>query len=164
MRFIFGFLFGGILGVIGGAVLMVVAFPFLFPPPMVNETVDNPSFTPVASAEFRQNVAGHDAVHWGRGDIRIYRKPSGNYVVEFQSNFEVGPGPNFWLYVNAEADIDDENDFKADRERARITKIKSFSGSQVYEIPSDIVEAGAAISIWCESFDQYIASANYVLN
>ncbi len=161
MKFITGFLLGGIAGVVGGAALMLIAFPFLFPPPMVNETVeDEIGVVMVDEAEFRQNVAGHDPAHWGRGDVVIYQDGSGDYLVEFQSNFEVGPGPNFWLYINTDDFIDDENDFREDGDRKRITKVKSFQGSQVYKVSSEDMENAKAVTIWCESFHQYIASAN----
>ena len=161
MRLITGFLVGGIAGFVGGLGVMLAAFPFLFPPPMVNETVSNATYELVHESQFRQNVIGHDIVHWGRGDVAIYRKPDGNYAIEFRANFEVGPGPNFWIYVNSGQDINDELDFLNDVNRVRLTKIKSFRGSQVYEVSEADMKAGGAITIWCESFNQYIASANY---
>lgn len=167
MRFFLGLILGGIGGTILGALLMLGAFPFLFPPPMVNETVaEQYDIQPIllGSTSFRQNVAGHDAAHWGRGDIKIYQRTQDKYVIEFQANFEVGPGPNFWLYLNSQPDIDDEDGFQADAQRARLTKIKSFQGSQVYEVPAAAVKDAKALTIWCESFHQYIASANLDLS
>ncbi|MCY4324826.1 MAG: DM13 domain-containing protein [Betaproteobacteria bacterium] len=161
MKIFTGFLVGGIIGFVGGLGVMLTAFPFLFPPPMVNEKVSNATYEVVAESRFRQNVIGHDVIHWGRGDIAIYRKPDRNYVIEFKANFEVGAGPNFWIYINSKSDINDELDFENDTARIRITKIKSFQGSQVYEVSQADMEAGAAITIWCESFNEYIASANY---
>lgn len=161
MRFLIGFFIGGILGVVGGAALMLIAFPYLFPPPMVNETVgDDVAALMVDETMFRENVPGHDPAHWGRGDVKVYREDDGDYLVEFQPNFEVGPGPNFWLYVNTSDFIDSETEFEADVDRKRITKVKSFRGSQVYEIAAEDMEDAMAITIWCESFHQYIASAN----
>ena len=161
MRFITGFLFGGILGAVGGGALMLILFPFIFPPPMVNEEVDAGSGALVVDeTEFRQNVAGHDLAHWGRGDVKIYLGGDGMYLIEFQSNFEVGPGPNFWIYANTLGDVDDETDFQSDADRVRLTKIKSFQGSQVYEVEAGDLRDAKAITIWCESFNQYIASAN----
>ena len=161
MRLIAVFLVGGIAGFVAGLGVMLAAFPFLFPPPMVNETVSNATYQKVVETRFRQNVIGHDIGHWGRGDVAVYRKPDGNYAIEFAANFEVGPGPNFWIYINAEENIDDELDFQNDVKRIRLTKLKSFRGSQVYEVSQADIEDGAAITIWCESFNEYIASANY---
>ena len=161
MRFFTAFLLGGILGVAGGAALMLILFPYIFPPPMVNETVEQEfGLALIYETEFRQNVDGHDPAHWGRGDVHLYRDRDGDYLIEFQANFQVGAGPNFWLYVNKRDDIDNEIEFKSDDGRKRITKIKSFEGSQVYKVDSADMAEVEAITIWCESFGQYIASAN----
>lgn len=160
-KLFFTFVIGGILGFAAGAGLMLVAFPFVFPPPEVNETVD--SMTAAGewgAASFREGASGQDAGHWGRGDLKIYHAKEGGYLLELQGNFEVGPGPNFWIYLNSEADIDDEADFFADSARVKVTKLKSFTGSQVYHLEADALEAAKSITIWCESFNQYIASAN----
>ena len=161
MRFLGTFILGGIFGMAGGAALMLILFPFLFPPPMVNELVEQDSGAVVLSeTEFLQNVDGHDPAHWGRGDVKVYLDAKGDYLIEFQANFEVGPGPNFWLYVNTRDDIQNEVEFLADESRKRIDKIKSFRGSQVYKVAKEDMANVEAITIWCESFNQYIASAN----
>lgn len=160
MRFVSGFLIGGILGTLAGAGAMLVAFPYIFKPPMVNEIVDQAGAELVVASSFRQNVAGHDPAHWGRGDVKLYRTGDGNYLLEFQANFEVGPGPNLWLYVNTADNIDQETDFLADKRRVRITKIKSFEGSQVYKLTVEQMQDAKAVTVWCETFGQYIASAN----
>ena len=160
---LFSYIGAFFIGGLAGAGIMLIVFPFIFPPPMVNESVaDMYEFQPelVTVTEFRQNVDGHDLAHWGRGEVSIYQKSGDTYIIEFHSNFEVGPGPNFWIYLNSVSDIDNEDQFLADTNRTRITKIKSFQGSQVYEVKTrDLINA-QAITIWCESFNQYIASAN----
>lgn len=162
-RTVVGFLLGGVLGVVVGAGGMLLAFPFLFPPPEVNETVAamaGRDVAPLVESRFREGVAGQDAAHWGRGGVRAYRSDDGNVLVELQADFEVGPGPNFWLYLNSVGGIDDEGDFEADDERKRIAKLKSFAGSQVYAVNAGDFENARAVTVWCESFDQYIASAD----
>lgn len=161
MRFIAGFFTGGTLGFIGGLGSMLIIFPFLFPPPMVNEIVDE-GLEQVLETSFREGVAGQDRVHWGRGDVKVYRSEEGTYLIELQSNFEVGAGPNFWLYLNTTPSIDKEADFEFDAERLRLTKLKSFQGSQVYEVAAADFEKKGSLTIWCESFGQYIASANLI--
>ncbi len=149
------------MGFVGGAGVMLIIFPFLFPPPMVNETVEGiAGLSLLNETSFRENAVGQDAAHWGRGDVKIYQATDGSHQIEFQSNFEVGAGPNFWIYLNSEADIDEESDFKLDEQRVRIAKIKSFQGSQVYELKPGQLGDAKALTIWCESFGQYIASAN----
>ncbi len=158
-----GFLCGGVLGVMAGAGGMLLAFPFLFPPPVVNETVaamagrDVPA---LVEARFREGVAGQDAAHWGRGGVRVYPGDDGNALIELQPDFEVGPGPNFWVYLNTRGGIDDEAGFEADSGRVRIARLKSFTGSQVYAADAQTWAGAGAVTIWCESFGQYIASAD----
>ncbi|MYE22454.1 MAG: DM13 domain-containing protein [Gammaproteobacteria bacterium] len=162
-RTVVGFLLGGVLGVVVGAGGMLLAFPFLFPPPEVNETVAamaGRDVAPLVESRFREGVAGQDAAHWGRGGVRAYRAEDGNVLIELQRDFEVGPGPNFWLYLNDVGGVDDEGDFEADDRRKRIAKLKSFTGSQVYVVNAGDFESARAVTVWCESFDQYIASAD----
>ena len=56
--------------------------------------------------------------------------------------------------------MEDENDFLKDGGRVQITKLKSFTGSQVYMLPAADYDNAEAVTIWCESFNQYIASAD----
>ena len=163
-RFVVGFLVGGLLGVGGGAGVMLIAFPFLFPPPEVNETVSAMSAESanavVGESVFREGVAGQDPAHWGKGGVKFYRAEDGGVLMELQADFEVGPGPNFWIYLNSENGVDDEAAFQADAGRVKVAKLKSFSGSQVYALDAERFAKAKAVTIWCESFNQYIASAD----
>lgn len=157
------FIIGGIFGFVGGAGLMLVFFPFIFPPAEVNESVATSGgggAVVLAESAFRTDSPGQDAGHWGKGGMKIYRDGVGNILLELQADFEVGPGPNFWIYLNGAADIEDEAGFNADTARVKVAKLKSFTGSQVYELPQAAYQQAKAITIWCESFGQYIASAN----
>ena len=158
---VIAFVVGGALGVVAGGVAMLVAFPFFFPPPAVNETVSAMAVTEVAAeTRFREDSRGQDAAHWGRGGVKIYADADGDYLLELQSDFEVGPGPNFWLYLNSVSGVEDEDDFLGDSKRVKVTKLKSFVGSQVYALPASDYAAARSVTIWCESFAQYIASAD----
>ena len=154
---------GGVLGALAGAGGMLLAYPFLFPPPEVNETVAaiaGREVTALVETRFREGVSGQDAAHWGRGGVHAYRAQDGGVLIELQQDFEVGPGPNFWVYLNTGSAIDDEGDFEADEGRQRIAKLKSFTGSQVYAADAELFADAGAVTIWCESFGQYIASAD----
>lgn len=161
-RAIIGFILGGLLGFGGGAGAMLVAFPFIFPPPQVNETVAAMAAAeaPLGESVFREDAPGQDPAHWGRGGVKFYRAEDGNILMELQADFEVGPGPNFWIYLNARAGVDDEGAFQADAGRVKVAKLKSFAGSQVYALDADQFAQAKAVTIWCESFNQYIASAD----
>lgn len=159
------FIGGGILGFVAGAGLMLIFFPFFFPPAEVNESVagnngNGNNAVIIAESNFRTDSPGQDAGHWGRGGIKIYQNAGGNILIELQADFEVGPGPNFWLYLNGESDIENEEDFQADSGRIKAAKLKSFTGSQVYEIKAADYQKAKSLTIWCETFNQYIASAN----
>lgn len=156
------FIVGGFLGFVAGAGAMLIAFPFIFAPPVLNESVsDTTSDTQLISEiKLRDDDPGQDSGHWGRGSIKIYEKQGGDIYLELQSDFAVGPGPNFWIYLNTQHDIVDEAAFKADDSRIRIEKLKSFEGSQVYKIKASQYQKAKSITIWCETFNQFIASAN----
>ena len=139
---------------------MLLAFPFIFPPPEVNERVSQDDVEFIGETSFREDSTGQDAGHWGRGGIKLYRSSEDKVLVEFQSDFEVGPGPNFWLYLNSESEVEDEEDFLSDDSRIKVEKIKSFGGSQVYALEGEMFADARSLTIWCESFNQYIASAN----
>ena len=164
-RSILIFLLGGFLGLVAGAVAMLIAFPFLFPPPAVHETVDQfaEQTSLITETRFREGVAGQDIAHWGQGGIRLYRASDGMVHLELQSDFEVGPGPDYWIYLNTHADIDDESGFLADKARVRLARLKSFTGSQVYALTAAQFAAAKAVTVWCETFGEYIASANLSL-
>lgn len=159
------FAIGLVVGLVIGAGVMLLAYPFVFPPPILNESVaEFAGFDidqPVYETQLREGVEGQDPLHWGRGSIFIHKTVDHNYLIEFQDDFAVGPGPNFWIYLNSVSGIDQEDDFNADSPRLKIAKLKSFKGSQVYHIDRETLEASKAITIWCESFGQYIASADF---
>ena len=154
------FLAGAALGVVAGAGGMLIAFPFLFPPPVVAEQA------PAAAAatgqlgafKFDEQARGRDLVHWANGSGGVYRV-DGATVVRFGDDFKAGPGPNYWVYLNT-GPVTDTASFKADKGRVRIAQLKSFTGGQNYVLPPG-VEIGQfhTVSIWCESFSVYIGSA-----
>ena len=157
------FLAGIVLGGLTGAFGMIVAFPFLFPPEPVDESVGMfgiCSKEPILTTAFREDAPGQDAAHWGRGSVTVYDAEQEMVCIEFARDFEVGPGPNFWIYLNAVPDVLDEEGFLADHGRMRIAKLKSFIGSQVYPIDRKLFEEAQSITVWCESFNQYITSAS----
>ncbi len=155
------FVFGGILGAVAGGGGMLLAFPFIFPPAQVNESVQGYGEAALlGESHFRKDSPGQDAGHWGRGGIKFYRAADGSVLAELQEDFEVGPGPNFWIYLNSVKNIETEKDFLADGARIKIHKIKSFSGAQVYKLDGEEFSGSRALTVWCESFNQYIASAD----
>ena len=119
------------LGAIVGAGGMLVAFPFLFPPAPSGESVavvGDESLERTHVGVFRADVVGQDALHWGRGTLEVLKSSTGESQIQFLRDFEVGPGPNFWVYVNSTTGIDEESDFLADERRVRLAKLRSSRG------------------------------------
>jgi hypothetical protein len=153
------FLAGAVLGTIAGAGGMLIAFPFLFPPPVVAERApDAAAASQVGTFKFDEKAPGRDLVHWADGSGGVYRA-GGSTVIRFGEDFQAGPGPNYWIYLNT-VPVGDSASFKADKGRVRIAQLKSFTGGQNYVLPPD-TELGRfhTVTIWCESFSVYIGSA-----
>ena len=151
------FLAGAVLGGIAGAGGMLVAFPFLFPPPVVAEKAPSGS-TEVGKFQFDEQAPGRDLVHWANGSGGVH-KVDGATVIRFGDDFKAGPGPNYWIYLNT-TPVRDTASFKADKGRVRIAQLKSFTGAQNYVLPPGIqLDKFHTVTIWCESFSVYIGSA-----
>ena len=156
---------GFLVGLVAGAGLMLIAFPYLFPPPIVDESLDQiggvTSETRLYSGVFREDAPGQDFVHWAKGSVRVHQTSVDAIWIQLESDFEASPGPNYWVYLNSQAGIDDEADFLADEKRLRLTKLKSFRGSQLYPTSLSQLSGKQALTVWCETFDQYIGSADF---
>lgn len=159
MRAVIGFVSGFVLGAIAGAGGMLVAFPFLFPPPVVSESAPSGvSMGQRGTFKFDEAAPGRDAVHWANGTGGVYRDEA-RTLVRFDDTFKAGPGPNYWVYLNT-VPVGEEADFNADAGRVRIAQLKSFSGGQNYSLPPDVdIATFHTVTIWCESFSAYIGSA-----
>lgn len=163
------FFFGASAGFAGGLAAMLIAFPFLFPPPVLNEAA--PPQELLAEGEAAKRIAfrldekapGRDPIHWANGSGAIVALKSG-WLLRFEADFKAGPGPNYWLYLNMRS-VGEEGDFLADTGRIRLAQLKSFEGGQNYALPAEIdgrpldPTTFHTVTIWCESFSAYIGSA-----
>lgn len=158
---VFAFLIGLVIGTVGGAGGMLIAFPFLFPPPVANEAMPiSAEAAPSTRITFRfdEKAPGRDPIHWANGTGAVVRTAQG-VMIRFEQDFEAGPGPNYWIYLNTVA-IGEEKDFNADRGRVKIAPIKSFRGAQNFSVPEGVDPAKFhTVTVWCESFGAYIGSA-----
>jgi hypothetical protein len=151
------FVIGGLLGVIAGAGGMLIAFPYLFPPPVASDAPPAAARGARAMFVFDRAAPGRDAVHWANGTGAIVDAGDGR-TLRLEADFEAGPGPNYWIYLNTRA-VGEEKDFLADGGRVRLAKLKAFKGAQNYALPPDL-DPGKfhTVTIWCESFNAYIGS------
>ena len=161
------YLLSGILGLIIGLAIgiagTILVYPFIFPPPEVNERIaDINSKTRAASGEFI-HPNPNDPVHWGKGGVSIYQQVNLNEVY-FESDFEAGPGPAYHVYLSNGTDIKSNDDFK-NAVNLDIGALKSFKGSQIYTPPADTnMEEYKSVVVWCVAFGQLITSANLKSN
>ena len=153
-RLIIGFVVGGVLGTGFGFAVGILVFPYLFPPPEVNEPlVGKTEREVVANATFiHANPA--DPIHYGRGTATLY-----DDLVRLEADFEVGPGPKFHVYLVPVSEV--TPDTQVERTMfVDLGRLKSFAGSQNYAIPQgiDLADFGSVV-IWCEQFNVLISPA-----
>lgn len=155
------FWIGGGLGFAGGLGAMLIAFPFLFPPPVLDEPpvpADEVLSDASSSFTFDPDPPGRDFVHWADGTGALLRTNAG-WVLRLNADFRAGPGPNYWIYFNT-GPVGEEEAFLADAKRVKLAALKSFKGGQNYSIPASIDPTKFhTVTIWCESFGVYIGSA-----
>ena len=157
------YLLSGILGLIIGLAIgiagTIIVYPFIFPPPEVNERIaDITKKTLAASGEFIHPNPS-DPVHWGKGGVSIYQQENLNEVY-LESDFEVGPGPAYHVYLSSGTDIKSNADFK-NGVNLDIGTLKSFKGSQIYKVSSGSLDPAQynSVVVWCMAFNQLITSA-----
>ena len=132
-----------------------MVFPYLFPPPPVNEVVaDKESRIVIARGEFI-HANPSDPVHYGRGKMTLYED-----LLHLEADFEVGPGPKFHLYLVPNKSIRNSSDVK-DTMFLDLGQLRSFKGSQKFQIPNGIeISKYPSVVIWCAQFDVLISPAD----
>ena len=97
---IIGFLAGALIGVAGGFAAGIFVFPYLFPLPLVNEVVTEKTPTDILATGNFVRANPSDPMHLGNGKVTVYKD-----LLHLESDFQVGPGPKFHVYLVPEADI-----------------------------------------------------------
>lgn len=150
---IIGILLGVIVGGAGGFALGIFAFPYLFPPAPLNESLAGlMTGEQVASGRFI-HANPSDPVHYGRGGVSVYTG-----WLHLEADFEVGPGPKYHVYLvpgEVDADTAVEQTMFVD-----LGRLKAFTGSQNYPVPAGVDLTGyQTVVIWCEQFGVLISPA-----
>ena len=151
---IIGFVIGAVLGTGVGFAAGIVVFPYLFPPPEVNEPLAGTTHAdPVARATFI-HANPSDPIHYGRGTATLYPD-----LVRLESDFEVGPGPKFHVYLVPLAEVTPDTEVEKTM-FVDLGRLKAFTGSQNYAIPGGIDLADfQSVVVWCEQFNVLISPA-----
>lgn len=149
------FLVGGVLGLGFGTALGFFLFPYVFPPPPATEQITEVERTQaVANGSFR-HANPNDPIHYGKGKVTVYEG-----IVFLEPDFEVGPGPDFHVYLvpkdNVRSEADVSNTMFVD-----LGKLRSFRGSQKYAIPGGVdLKNYPSVVIWCQQFGVLISPAD----
>ena len=154
-RWVKGFLVGGLLGLAAGFVIGIFVFPYIFPPPEATESLSREETGKlVAKGTFIQPNP-NDPVHYGKGVVSVY--PSTVFLGE---DFEVGPGPDFHVYLVPKADIRSSSDV-TDTMYVDLGRLRAFKGSQNYPIPVGVdLKQFPSVVIWCQQFSVLISPAD----
>ena len=149
------FLVGGLLGTGFGVALGFFFFPYVFPPPEATETLsESDRSQPVAAGTFI-HATPSDPVHWGRGKVGVYQR-----AVFLESDFEVGPGPAFHVYLVPKPNIRQSSDLEGVM-YVDLGGLRAFKGSQRYAVPAGVnLKDYPSVIIWCERFSVLISPAD----
>ena len=154
-RGIVTFCLGGLLGTVFGVALGFFLFPFAFPPPDANEQLtDADRAALVATGQFI-HANPSDPIHWGRGRVGLYER-----AVFLESDFEVGPGPKYHVYLVPNAKVRREENVNGSM-FIDLGRLRAFKGSQRYAIPDGVdLKKYPSVVIWCEQFSVMISPAD----
>ena len=151
------------LGFVAGFATMLLIYPFIFPPPVLNEKISHiETKTNVASGRFIHPNPS-DRLHYGKGSVTVY-KLKNQHEVFLGNDFKVGPGPAFHVFLSNAENIKTNAAFQHSK-KYDLGMLKSFQGSQVYTVPNTVnMSEVHSVVVWCVSFSQLITSANLKKN
>ena len=154
-RWLAVFLLGGVLGAAFGVALGFFLFPYVFPPPVAKEQLTQAERGElVAKGNFIQPNP-NDPIHYGKGEVSVYTG-----TVFLGEDFEVGPGPDFHVYLVPKADIRSSSDV-GDTMFVDLGRLRAFKGSQKYPIPAGVdLTKFPSVVIWCQQFSVLISPAD----
>lgn len=153
-RLLLGVLLGSILGTAFGFAAGIFAFPYLFPPPELDERVVGRKDSQIVARGHFIHANPDDPVHYGRGGVTLYAD-----LLHLNADFEVGPGPKYHVYLVPVENVD--TDTRVDRTMfVDLGRLKAFSGGQNYPVPAGLdLRKFPSVVIWCEQFGVLISPA-----
>lgn len=149
------FLLGGLLGTGFGFALGIFFFPYLFPPPPAAEQLTEADRSPLIANGTFIHADPSDPVHYGSGKVSVYEK-----TVFLESDFNVGPGPKYHVYLVPKDNVRKAEDVKGTT-FVDLGRLRAFQGSQRYAIPAGVdLKQYPSVVIWCEAFGVLISPAD----
>jgi hypothetical protein len=144
-----------LLTLVAGVVLGIYLLPILAAPPAPSAAeVQAASAAASFRGEFKRQLKGSDALHWGEGALAV-----GPASISLMGR--IAPGPAYKLYLVPEF-VETAEDFKRVKDQSlAVADVKTFENFIVPLPPgTDVAQYKAAV-IWCESFSQFITAAKY---
>lgn len=149
------FLLGGVFGTGFGVALGFFAFPYVFPPPPATETLTEADQTKLVATGTFIHADPSDPIHYGKGKVSVYEN-----VVFLEPDFEVGPGPDYHVYLVPAAQIRSDEPVN-NAMYVDLGRLRAFEGSQRYAIPAGVdLKKYPSVVIWCERFGVLISPAD----
>lgn len=154
-NFLIGLLLGVILGAAAGFAGGLFVFPFLFPPPPVNEVVVDRTDADIRARGTFIHADPSDPIHYGSGGVTVY-----DDLVHLEPDFEVGPGPKYHVYLVPRTEVTPRTAVQ-ETMFVDLGRLKAFTGGQNYPIPEGVdLQRYRSVVIWCEQFDVLISPAS----
>lgn len=138
-----------------GFALGIYMLPILTAPDAPSQTeVMRAAKTAAFTTNFKRELRGSDAFHWGEGQLSISKDS-----ISFMG--ELAPGPDYKLYLVPEY-VEDEEEFKAVKDQSvQIGDIKTFENF-IVELPLSVDPSSYTTAVvWCESFEEFISAGKY---
>lgn len=138
-----------------GVGLGIYLLPILAAPPAPSEAEVRAASTAESfRTEFRRQLRGSDALHWGEGALSV-----GPTTIAFMGS--MAPGPAYKLYLVPEF-VETAEDFKRVKARSlAVADVRTFENFIVPLTPGTDLAQYNTVVIWCESFSQFITAAKY---
>lgn len=138
-----------------GFALGIYALPILIAPPSPSDSdVQKLSSAATFSGEFRRDLEGSDRLHWGEGEVSI----SNEYIALLG---KVAPGPDYKLYLSPEYVETEAEVERLKSSMAYVGDVKTFENFMVVVGPQIDVSQFTTVVVWCETFREFISSAQY---
>ena len=149
------FVIGGLLGLAAGFALGIFFYPYLFLADIVGaERVENAQAGKIVARGTFIHANTSDPIHYGKGRVTVYEG-----LLHLESDFEVGPGPKYHVYLVPETRVTPSTAV-AKTMYVDLGRLKAFKGSQNYPVPAGANPAKyGSVVIWCEQFGVLISPA-----